>query len=927
MEASSNSADREWSVSLIQTKMIAPRIPSGCVQRLALLNRLDERRPGSVVVVTAPAGFGKTTLLTGWSEALSEEKHPVAWLSLDGEDDDPQLFVAYLVAALSRVAEDIAWQAQQLLKLDSLTPIRTVISVLLNGIAGCGRCVFLVLDDVDRVTAKPVLAVISRLLRYAPENMHVMLGARAEPALTLGQLRTPEKLMRIDAEDLRFSIDDAQSFFDRTGTVRLERSHIELLNETTEGWVAGLQLASLALGQMRDASRLADNLAGPGSGIDRYLNDTVLAHLPPPILTFLLHTSILERLSPGVCDAIMGDEDGESGEKLDWLERHNVFIRPLDERQDWFRYHAVLSDALRRRLMRQMPQQIPVLHRRACQWFAAQRLWPEAVRHALAAGDFELATQWAENCAIDMLERGDPYALLGWINKLPPDAVRGRLRLRLAKAWALAFSLQITRASKEIGTIVDEFNRKHRADGGVIDEAMLAEVNVVAALVAGIGDDSERALELGCAVDACGVAVAPWVKHYSQTVQFFGLIYRGRFDQILRIWDLVKDRTEANPEPHHSDLLRDSMYGFAALMHGELAEARRTFEATLRRAERALGASAAGVAGIAGCVAYICYECNELPKAREMVAGRTNIVLESAPMGALVRHILAAARLLWRDGETGSALAVLEDGRQVALTRQWLRLKLTCDAEAVRFLIEAGNLAQAKRIADELSGSVPALCEGRKGSAIESWTYYCILQARVQMAEGLAAKAVVLLERSLDTVAAMGWRGSEALVSLLLACALEQCGEADRALAILGRALSIGGAIGIVNSFVDEGQPVRALLQRFRRGSGSIVTAEMAYADRLLAAFDARDGSQSVPPRSVRIMTTSSDILSVRELEILNCVALGLSNKEIGRSLKLAPETVKWHLKNIFEKLNVSSRIEAVQSVLGFGVGEGRAAM
>ncbi|RZF30204.1 helix-turn-helix transcriptional regulator [Paraburkholderia sp. UYCP14C] len=925
MEASSCRTDGEWSVSLIQTKMIAPRLPSRCVRRLALLNRLDERRPRSVVVVSAPAGFGKTTLLSERTEALSEKGHPVAWLSLDGEDDDPQLFVAYLVAALARVAEDIASQAQRLLSLDSLTPIRTIISVLLNGIAECGRSVFFVLDDVDRVTAKPVLTVISRLLRYAPENMHILVGARAEPALTLGQLRTPEELVRIGADDLRFSIDEAQSFFDRTGAVPLERSNVELLNGTTEGWIAGLQLASLALGQMRDASGIANNLMGPGSGIDRYLNDTVLTHLPPPMLEFLLHTSILERLGPGVCDAIL---DGEgSGEKLAWLERHNVFIRPLDERHDWYRYHALLSDALRRRLLRQKPQQVQLLHGRACRWFAAERLWPEAVRHALAAGEFELATQWAENCAIDMLERGDPYALLGWINKFPPDVIRGRLRLRLAKAWALAFSLQITSASKEIGSIVDELTRTHSEDAGAVDEAGLAEVNAVAALVAAVGDDSERALEHGRAAEASGAVVAPWVKRYAQSVQFFGLIYRGRFDQILHIWDLVKDRGEADAEPHHSDLYRDAMYGLAAMMHGELTEARRTFEVAMRRAERSLGVSSAGVACIAGYVAYVYYECDELPKARQMIAGRTNIILESAPIGALARHILVAARLLRRAGETGSALAALEDGRQVAMKRQWLRLKLACDAEAVRLFIEDGNVAQARQIADDLSVSVPALCEGRQGSAIESWTNYCMLQARVQMAEGFASKAVVLLERSLDTLAAMGWRVSEALVSLLLACAYEQCGEADRALVILERALHIGGAIGMINSFVDEGQPVRALLQRFRQGSGGTVTPEMAYADRLLAVFDECDSCRSVSTRSVRVVTTSSDVLSVRELEIINCVALGLSNKEIGRSLKLAPETVKWHLKNIFEKLNVSSRIEAVHIVLGRGVGDGRAAM
>ncbi|MBN3804640.1 AAA family ATPase [Paraburkholderia sp. Ac-20336] len=928
MEASSGSTGREWSVSLIQTKMMAPRLPPGCVQRLALLGRIDTRRPNSIVVVTAPAGFGKTTLLAGWSEALSGSKHPVAWLSVDGEDDDPQQFGAYLVAAFSRASEDIASQAQQLLNNDALTPIRTVLSVLLNGIAACGRNVFLVLDDVDRLTAKPVLDVVSRLLRYAPDNMHVLLGARGEPGLMLAQLRSPDKLMRVNADDLRFSIDDAQAFFHRAGTVPLDRDSVELLNEATEGWVAGLQLASLALSQVGDATKLARNLAGPSSGIDRYLNDTVLAHLPPPMLKFLLCTSILERLGPGVCDAIM-DEAGESGEKLDWLERHNVFIRPLDEKRDWYRYHALLSDALRQRLMRQMPQEVPVLHLRACQWFARERLWPEAVRHALAAGDLDLAAQWVENCASDMIERGDPYTLLGWINRLPPDVVLGRLSLRLAKVWGLAFSLQTTRASKEIGAVIDEFDRMRREEGRVIDAVVLEEINAVGALTAGISDDSERALELGSTVGASGVEVAPWISRYAQSAQFFGLLYRGRFDQIALIRERMKNRVETTgPARHYSVLLRDAMYGLAALIHGELPEAKRTFEATLQLAEPALSPLSAGVTGVASCLASIYYECNELDKARSAIAGRTNIALETAPLGSLVRHTISAARLLWRDGEMGSALAVLEDGRQVAINRHWLRLKLACDAETVRLLIDDGKLAEARQIADELSTSVPALCEGRGGSALETWASYCVLQARVLLAENLADKAAAILERQLDTLVKMGWRALEALVALLLARACAQCDAAEKSFDALNRALRIGVEIGLVNSFVDEGAPIRALLQQFRQNAGDAASTEVAYADRLLAAFDELDSSsRSGAARPLRVMTSSSEILSVRELEIVNCVALGLSNKEIGRSLKLAPETVKWHLRNIFEKLNVSSRIEAVQSVLGLGVGEGRAAM
>jgi LuxR family maltose regulon positive regulatory protein len=746
--------------------------------------------------------------------------------------------------------------------------------------------------------------------------MHILLGARGEPALALGQLRAPEKLLRLDADDLRFSIDDAQAFFVQTGAVSLDRTGVGLLHDATEGWVAGLQLASLSLSQEGDAAEVAGHLAGTGSGIDRYLNDTVLEHLPATVLKFLLYTSILQRLNHAVCDAIM--EGGGEG-KLDWLERHNVFIRPLDARRDWYRYHSLLSDALQRRLIRQMPKEVPLLHRRASQWFAREGLWPEAVRHALAAGERAQAAQWVENCATEMLERGDPHTLLGWIGRLPPDLIMGRLRLRLLKAWALAFSLQGPLARREILGIAEEMNRARRDDHDTIEDVTHAELNAVHALIAGTNDDSEGAFEFGRAAESSVGSGASWVRSYSQIGQFFGLMYKGGFDQIRRIWDIAKDRPRPDDEPIYSDMMRHAMYGHAALVHGELPEARRIFEAMVQRAEAALGLASPGAAGLASCLASIYYECNELPAARKLIEGRTPLVLETSPVGALIRHTLCASRLLWRDGETGAALAVLEDGRQVALSRQWLRLKLACDAETVRLFLHDGNVAEARQLADELSTSVPAMCEGRLGSAIETWISYCLLQARVLLAGNLADRAAVLLARSLDTVTAMGWRYQETLLSVLLALAFERCGASEKVFVSLERALRIGEAIGMLNSFVDEGQPVHALLRQYRESSPGVATAEMAYADRLLAAFDHADvRSAASLSTTVEVLPSSSNILSPREFEVLNHVARGLSNKEIGRALKLAPETVKWHLKNIFEKLNVSSRIEAMQSVFGF---------
>ncbi len=915
MEVPKDTSDRRWSVSLIQTKIVPPRLPSGFVRRNALVERMGAQGGRCLTVVTAPAGFGKTTLLAEWSSALRARKHLVAWLSLDDEDDDPQQFGAYLVAALSRASDELGQQAQQLLRDDLLTPVRTIVSVLLNEIAACDRQVFLVLDDFDRLKSKVIRALVLRLLRYAPENFHVLLGGRSEPALALGQFRADARLLRIDAADLRFSNDDAHAFFRQMPGVRLDRSSVALLNEATEGWVAGLQLASLALHEAGDAAQVARGLSGARSGIETYLDDTVLANLPAPILKFLLCTSILDRLSADACDAVMG-EGARSWEKLDWLERYNVFIQPLDAERQWFRYHALLSDALQRRLARQYKGELKTLHRRASQWFAGQSLWPEAVKHALVAGDTSQAGQWVENCAMAMVDRSDVRTLLGWIAKLPADLVHGRLRLRLAKAWALALSLQTTEAAREVESIAAEIARN---DSGKthFDEALPAEINAVSAIIAGFDDDGRHALVLGRAAIASASALPamPRVNHFAETAQIFGLLYAGDFDQVRRVRALATPHSVSIQPPVYANVYRECMFGLAALVQGELRDAMRILEAALDHAEGVLDRNSAAATLPASYLASIYYERDDLARVQEIVSGRAAIAMETCPLGALLRYTRSVARLHAHSGDIGSALAVIEDARQVAATRRWLRLRVGCDAETVRLHLREGRLAEARKTTEALRVAMPEQRKPGSGTFLETWADYCMMRARVLIADGHAGQAVEVLEPLRGEVGAAGRWYLDALVSILLALALEQHGEPLRALASFEQALRIAQSTGMISSFADEGEKLRVVMERWRHTSSNAASFDVAFIDRLDAAFN--DRASRAGAAAPTVSRVASDRLSAREVEILDHIARGLSNKEIGRALRVAPETVKWHLKNIFEKLNVSSRLEAVQSGLG----------
>lgn len=957
MTAPTENAEHRWKLSLIQTKMALPRPPQGRVGRAALLARLSDGIERTLTVVIAPAGFGKTTLLNEWCEVLRARRHVVGWLTLDHEDDDLQQFGAYVLACLGQGGDSVAARAEALLHDDPLTPVATVVSVLLNDIARCGRQVFLVLDDFDRLSSRPIRALVSRLLRYAPPNFHIALGVRGDPGLNLGELQAHDRLLRIDADDLRFTSDDARAYFSQTGSVALDAPSVELLNDATEGWVTGLQLAALAVRHADDAAKVAQEIASNRFGIDAYFENTVLAKLTPPMRQFALRTSILDRLGPEVCDAIMG-AGARSWDKLDWLEQRNMFLRAVDEDRRWYRYHALMAGALRRRAERQLAAELPALHRRASRWFADQQLWPEAVRHALAAGDGQQAAEWVENCAMALVDTSDVRTVIGWIARLPPAIVKERLRLRLAQAWALSLSLMSSEASEAVRKLAAEVTSQLEAESSSeLDgpsepqQTLLAEVRAVDALTAGLVDDGPRSLELGRRAAASTASAPAWVHRFAQTAQLFGLIYDGQFDEIRRIRASAEDAAREAGAPLYANVYRTSMFALGALVEGRLSEAIEIFESALAKAEDAVGGHSAAAALPAGYLTTLYYECNDLERARQMISGRTAIAMQACPVGSLLRYCRGAARLFAHEGDVSSALVILEEARDVATTRRWLRVRSGCDAEAVRLHLQRGEIGHARQLASALEALMPARHPSPAGSFLETWTSRCTVQARLAMATGRPGEAVTVL-KDLMTRLAGRMAYQEASVALLLALAHEQSGRRSAAFTALQGALDFAQRTGMVNGFIDEGEPMQALLGAWLQHSPQATDAVVDHGRQLQTLLAGRPvgsagatrlpgaaglagvagvagvgglaravgpggagsgaGDAAVPSR-----LGASSLLSAREFEILSHISRGLSNKEIGRALRVAPETIKWHMKNIFEKLNVGSRIEAVQSGLG----------
>lgn len=936
--------DTGWNLPLIGTKMNPPRLPRGWVQRSAGQAATLAPVQRGLTLVVAPAGFGKTTLLAEWCLRLRNAGEVVAWVSLDAEDDDLQQFGAYVLTALRHASAGAIYRAHELLRQDPLTPVKTVISVLLNELAASPCRVFLVLDDFDRLHQPAITETLVRLLRYAPDHFHVLMGGRTEPALGLGELRAREQLLRLDEDSLRFSAEEAGRFLAQATGRPMPPQGVAQLHQATEGWVAGLQLAALALREGGGAGDAVQGLAAARRGIDAYLEDAVLSRLPAPVYGFLLRSAVLDRFCAPFCDAVMAWPDGPaSARMLDWLERHHVFLRHLQPpgteppglpgpdspgaaaaapaaEAPWFRYHALLADALCRRLAREHPQELPGLHRRAAEWLAGQGLWAEAVRHALAGGDLARAADWVEQQANAWVDHSDVRSLLGWIQRLPPELRRQRPRLQLAHAWALALSLQTAAASQALAGLEPPPPEAARPDA-----AWQAECVAVRALIAGLADRSADSLDLGreaaqrlAEVQAAGGRVPAWVQRFAETATWFGAMYEGEAAMHAAPpatplpWAGVPLR--ARQEPVYASVYRESMFGLAAWVAGRLGEAVTRFEAALAHAEAAVGRDSAAAVLPAGYLAGLRHERGDTPAAQALMAGRLGTALQGCALGSLLRLGRAHAGALERAGDLPGALGWLAELRELARERAWPRLHAGVDAEAVRLLLRAGQLDEAERLARHLTAwldQAPAHPPGRPGSALETWGFHQTLQARLELARQQPGQAGERLAAAQERLQAAGLRAQAGSIALLHAVARQTQGQDEAARAVLLGVLPWLGREQVLAPVVDEGPVLRTALRGLCRHSRA--AAPRAVAEWLLGQAPALPPAAAVAPQPACIGGAPVGVLfSHRERDILQHMVQGLSNKEIGRALGVAPETVKWHLKNVFGKLDVGSRAEAV---------------
>ncbi len=870
---------------ILATKLYIPPSRRRVVLRPRLAERLDEglAAGNKLTLVSAPAGFGKTTLIGEWVVGCGR---PTAWLSLDEGDSDLSRFLTYLIAALQTVAPGIGEGISTVLQSPEPPPPEPTLTALLNDIAAIPSDVVLVLDDYHVLDARPVDDALAFLVEHLPPRMHLVIATREDPALPLARLRARGQLTELRAADLRFAPSEAADFLNQVMGLNLTADDIAALETRTEGWIAGLQLAAISLQGRADAAGFIASFAGSHHFVLDYLLEEVLQRQPESIRTFLLRTSILDRLCGPLCDAVMSESVASGQETLEYLERANLFIVPLDNERRWYRYHHLFGDLLRQRLHQSASPGsddggVAEYHIRASQWYEDNGLDIEAFHHAAAANDVERADRMIIGGRIPQHSRAAVTALFDWLDALPRTVLDARPSLWVRSA-AVALNAGRTTGVEEKLQAAEEALQNADLDDDTRD--LLGQVAAVRAILAlanyqpeAMISQAHRALEYLHPDNLPGRSRAFRALGYAHQIQGDRAAARQAYTE-------AKGMRQASGNIH---LTVSATTGLGNVQESEnqLYQAAETYRCSLQL----LGDQSSSNADqeFIG-LARILYEWNELDAAEQY--GQQSLQLARQYVGVIDRVVICEvflARLKLARGDVAGAAAMLAETEQSVRQNSFVHRMPEVAAVQVLTLLQQGNLAGAAHLAQ--THDLP------------------LTRARVHLAQGDPSMAVAVLEPYRRRVEERAWADEQLKTMILQAVAFDALGERSRAVELLDAALGVAEPGGFVRIFLDEGPPMARLL---REASSRGVRPE--YVRRLLAAFPVDDAGRDASPATRVAGSRLAEPLSSRELEVLALIAEGLTNQEIAARLYLSLHTVKAHARTIYAKLGVSGRTQAV---------------
>jgi LuxR family maltose regulon positive regulatory protein len=927
------------SAPILATKLFIPPPPPKIVVRDRLIERLNEglSEGSKLTLLSAPAGFGKTTLIGEWIAALTRpsgspspggrlrsapeggEEVRVAWLSLDEGDSDPARFLTYLVASLRTAVPTLGEGMLDILQASQPPPSEAILTALLNEITPMADPFLLVLDDYHVIESRAVDEALAFLVEHLPPQMHLVITTREDPALPIPRLRARRQLTELRAADLRFTPSEAAEFLNRVMGLNLSTEEIAALEDRTEGWIAGLQLAALSMQGHQDIAGFIRAFAGDHRYIVDYLMEEVLQRQSESVRSFLLQTSILDRLSGPLCDAVIGQPGSQP--RLEALQRGNFFLIPLDEKRHWYRYHHLFADVLRMHLISEQPDLVPVLHRRGSTWYEQNGSAADAIRHALAAGDFERAAGLIELAAPDLHRNRQEATVLGWMRALPEDVFRARPVLSILYVGALMSNGQIAGVEARLRDAERWLEVISRADEQPRDMIVVNEEEFRrlpgsiamyrAGLALALGDLPEAMTYAGRVFD-----LAPQDDHRGRgaAAALLGLAFwtGGDLEAAHRSF------AEGMAQLQMAGNISDAVGGVLALAdiriaQGRLHEAMRTYERALQLAREHGTPKLRGTADM-----YV--GMSELERERNDLRAAMQFLLRSQEQGEHTgfpqhpyRRRVAMARIREAQRDLDGALALLVEAEPLYVSDFFPNVRPVAALKARLWTVQ-GKLDQALGWARQQGMSADDDLSYLHEFEHITLARILLAQYRNDHSESPLREAIGLLRRLLKAAEAGGRMGSAIEILVLQALAYGARGDFSAALPPLERALRLAEPEGYVRIFLDEGADMEQLLREARRRG-----IMPDYTSKLLGGFkegrQRSEGGSALPAAQPLV-----EPLSQRELDVLRLFKTELSGPEIARELVVGLSTVRTHTKSIYSKLGVNSRRAAVRRAEELGL-------
>ncbi len=895
-------------LQFLATKVMAPRCP-GLIERPRLDGMTAQLPAKRLAVIKAPAGFGKTSLATVWSERLREGGNAVAWLTIDADDDAPPRFLFYVAQALQRACKEVGTAASDVIRESFLIGSAAVMAMLINDLADVDEEVYLFLDNYHWISHPEIHEVVVFFLTHAPSHCHVVITTRTEPVFPLASLRAQNSLLEIDAPALRFDLQETRAFLAQEKLGALAPSSVELMHRKTEGWPASLRIVASTTSRLgKDIEGYLRNLSGTQRPIGAYLAE-MLDGLPRELVLFMLRTAILDRLSPPLCDAVTRTKSGR--QQLGLMEKRQMLLTPLDREGQWYRYHALLAEYLKQRLETDFGDEVPELHRRAADWYASQELWTEAVQHAIAAGEPDRAVNWIRNCAMSLIKKGDLFTLLGWQRQFPTTLIRGQPEIRLAIAWGLALAMRFEESLRLLREI------EHDADAAqsTAEDTIRCECLAIRSVAVVLSDDSETALSLG--QDCLDRSIDPWTANVASNVVRLGRLKAGDLKKFYATpwipYSLDEDRRNV-----FASVYRRCIQGMAEAQQMHLTVADRYYVEGLELAEQHVGPNSVAAALPASLLAGIRYEQGRLDEAESMLIDRLPLISTGAMLECVWSAYAVMAKIAACRVHIERAHTLLERAENQGTERGWGRLAAAALAERARLYFNEGRVGEGAGCVDRLA----RLATEYPVSTTCAWSdvhrYAGVARAHLASLEGRFDEAISSLKGLRQEAQSVHNHYLATRVATMISVVLLRADRVNDALNGFRGVLNIAAQAGLYQTILDEGPQVGILLTTLQENSertgGSPELTR--YIGRLIAGWQSRHGSQAEPAPSAAIVES----LSARERDILQLIAQGLSNKEVARSLVIAPETVKSHVKHIFKKLGAEKRAQAVSRAQSFGI-------